>query len=168
MILDARTDWFPAVWDARAAFGSVGAVAGGYVTLPLPLEPYVGLRVTGRKVFGDFPFHESAFIGGRGGVRILDPHRYAGDASLAGKLELRVPVMELNVLLPFEVGLFAAQEVGRVYVDGSSPGGWHDTFGAGVWAAYRNLSFTFRLIERHEVGGVAGPALQVSHTMELP
>jgi hypothetical protein len=50
------------------------------------------------------------------------------------------------------VGLFAAEEVGRVYLDGESPGGWHNTFGAGVWVAFTDISVSFRFIESNEVG----------------
>jgi hypothetical protein len=152
VLLDVRGDYFPAVWDVQDGFGSVRATGGVYVTLPVPRQPYLGLRVIGQQVFGDVPFHEAAYIGGRGGVRSLDPHRYAGDASLTSKLELRVPVLNIPFILPFEVGLFAAEEVGRVYLDGESPGGWHNTFGAGVWVAFTDISVSFRFIESNEVG----------------
>jgi hypothetical protein len=168
VILDARADYFPAVWDVEGAFGSVGALAGGYVTLPLPLRPYLGLRVIGRKVLGDFPFHEAAFIGGRGGIRSLNPHRYAGDASLTGKLELRVPLLDVNLFLPLEVGAFAAQEIGRVWLDGASPDGWHNTFGAGFWLAFEDISVTIRLIEENEIGRPEAPVLQVGSSLRLP
>jgi hemolysin activation/secretion protein len=139
-----------------------------YITLPVPLKPYLGLRVIGQKVFGAFPFHEAAFIGGRAGIRSLDPQRYAGDAAVTSKLELRVPVLKISFILPLEVGLFAAQEVGRVYVDGESPDGWHNTFGAGVWVAFTDISISFRFIERNEVGRDAEPALRVGTSVELP
>jgi hypothetical protein len=146
----------------------VRATGGAYVTLPVPLKPYLGLRVIGQKVFGDFPFHEAAFLGGRGGVRSLNPHRYAGDASIAAKLDLRVPLLTVPVVLPIEVGLFAAQEVGRVYVKGESPDGWHNTFGAGVWAAFMDISVSLRFIESNEVGRPDAPALQIGTSVGIP
>lgn len=168
VLLDVRGDYFPAIWDVQQGFGAVRATGGVSVTLPVPLQPYLGLRVSGQQVFGEFPFHEAAFIGGGGGVRTLDPQRYAGDASLAAKLELRVPVLDLTVILPFEVGLFAAQEVGRVYVDGASPGGWHNTFGAGVWVAFTDIAVSFRFIETNEVGRTPVVALQLGRFGSVP
>lgn len=168
LIVDARGDYFPAIWDVQDGFGAVRATGGAYVTLPVPFRPYLGLRVIGQKVFGEFPFHEAAFIGGRGGVRFLDPQRYAGDAAITAKLELRVPVLKVSFILPIEVGVFAAQEVGRVYVDGESPDGWHDTFGAGFWLAFQDISVTFRLIEKNEVLRDAEPALRIGTSVGIP
>ena len=168
LILDARADYFPALWDVEEPFSAVRATGGVYVTLPVPFKPYLGLRVIGQKVFGEFPFHESAFIGGRGGVRFLDPHRYAGDASLTAKLDLRVPVVTVNFILPIEVGLFAAQDVGRVYVDGESPGGWHKTFGAGLWLAFQDISVSFRFIEENEVAGQEQPVFRIGTSVGIP
>jgi hypothetical protein len=157
-LFDVRADWFPAMFDVRESFGAVRATLGGFLTLPLPLDPYVGLRVTGQKVFGDFPFHEAAFIGGRsGGVRILDPQRYAGDAALAAKASLRVPLLTIPFLVPLETGAFVEQEVGRVYVDGASPDGWHNAFGAGFWVGFRSIRLTIRLVETNESGRPAPP-----------
>jgi hypothetical protein len=168
LLLEARGDYFPAVWDVQDPFSAVRATAGVYVTLPVPLKPYLGLRVIGQKVFGEFPFHEAAFIGGRGGVRSLDLQRFAGDAALTGKLELRVPVVTVNFILPIEMGVFAAQEIGRVYVDGASPGGWHDTFGAGLWLAFQDISISFRFVEKNEVLRDAEPALSIGASVGIP
>jgi len=38
-------------------------------------------------------------------------------------------------LFPALWGIFGNADAGRVYVDGSSPGGWHSGVGGGVWAA---------------------------------
>ena len=103
-----------------------------------------------------------------GGVRFLDPHRYAGDASLTAKLDLRVPVVTINFILPIEVGLFAAQDVGRVYVDGESPGGWHKTFGAGLWLAFQDISVSFRFIEENEVAGQEQPVFRIGTSVGIP
>jgi hypothetical protein len=54
------------------------------------------------------------------------------------------------VYLPWEIGVFAEQEVGRVYVEGESPGGWHNAFSAGFWAAFDAISINVRLIEENE------------------
>jgi hypothetical protein len=47
VLLDVRGDFFPAVWDVLECFGAVRASGGLYVTLPVPLKPYLGLRVIG-------------------------------------------------------------------------------------------------------------------------
>jgi hypothetical protein len=50
-----------------------------------------------------------------------------------GTTELRVPIAKFPLILPLDVGALGFVEVGRVYVDGESPGGWHKGAGAGFW-----------------------------------
>lgn len=159
-ILDLSASYFPALWDVRSAFGVVNAAGAVYFALPVPLHPYLRLRGGAKKVFGDFPFQESAFIGGRTDVRTLDLQRYAGDASLYATAELRIPVAKFTLLLPLNTGLLATEDIGRVYVKGDSPGGWHNAFGAGFWVAIHDLSLDVRVIRANEVGRPAVIALR--------
>jgi hemolysin activation/secretion protein len=102
------------------------------------VHPVLALRASAKKVVGDFPFHESAFIGGRGSVRQLDRERYAGDASLAGTAELQIPVAKFGFVLPLDVGIYGWADAGRVYFEGESPGGWHKAAGVGLWVGIVN------------------------------
>lgn len=70
---DASGSWYPAVWDVREGFGVLAAAASTYFTLPVPAGPKLVLRAGARKVFGEFPFQEAAFIGGRSAVRTSSP-----------------------------------------------------------------------------------------------
>jgi hypothetical protein len=132
-LLDLSGDWYPGLWDVNAAFTALGGAATTYYRLPVPLHPILVLRATGRKLFGEFPFHESAFIGGRGSVRVLDLQRYAGDASLSGTTELRVPLARVPLVLPIDLGIYGFADAGRVWFDGESPDGWHAGAGGGLW-----------------------------------
>ena len=152
ILFDLTGSVFPAVWDVRHVFGAISAAATVYVTVPLPMHPQLALRGGGKKVFGDAPFQEAAFIGGHGTVRMLDPQRYAGDASLYAGAELRIPVARFSILLPLSLGLLATQDVGRVYVGRASPDGWHSAFGGGVWVAIHDLTIDIRVIGIPEVG----------------
>ena len=151
-VLDLSASYFPALWDVRTGFGAINAAGAVYFTLPVPLHPYLALRGGAKKVFGDFPFQESAFIGGRADVRTLDLQRYAGDASLYATAEVRIPVATFTALLPLNVGLLATEDIGRVYVKGDSPGGWHNAFGAGFWIGVHDLTLDVRLMRNNEVG----------------
>ncbi len=133
ILLDVSGTWYPGVWDVRSAFGDVAAATAAYLTLPVPFRPVLVVRGAARKLFGDFPFHESAFLGGRGSVRRLDLQRYAGDAALSGTAELQVPLARFPLIVPFDLGIYGFADVGRVYVAGLSPGGWHTGAGVGLW-----------------------------------
>jgi hypothetical protein len=133
LLLDMNSSAFPAVWDVASAFSQMSGSAATYITLPLPHKPVLALRGGGKKVWGDAPFHEAAFLGGTDTVTGMTPQRYAGDASVFGNSELRIPVASIKTLLPLDIGILGFADAGRVYVDGESPGGWHEVTGAGLW-----------------------------------
>jgi hypothetical protein len=111
-------------------FGRLSADARGYA----PLGPVVlALRAAGVQALGDFPFQESAFVGGPGTLRGFPYQRFRGDAALFGQAELRARLARVNLLVlrPL-VGVFALADAGRVYVDGDSPGDWHTALGGGL------------------------------------
>ena len=138
ILLDLTATLYPAVWDVASTFGVLAANTGAYYTLPVPVHPILALRAGAKKVFGEFPFHEAAFIGGRGSVRRLDRERFAGDAALYGTAELQIPVARFALVLPLDIGVYGYGDAGRVYVDGESPGGWHKAAGVGFWIGVLN------------------------------
>ncbi len=140
-------EFYPAVWDVASAFGSVSGQARAYLSGPGSSGPTLALRAGGKKVWGDVPFHESAFLGGpgfagvgdtRGALRGYRRDRFAGDASLYGNAELRFAVGRLNVLLPGEFGVFLAGDAGRVFFSGdpASADRWHTGAGGGLWLSF--------------------------------
>lgn len=147
LLLDLSAAYYPELWDVQSAFGSVSASVATYLTLPVPLKPILAIRGSGKRVLGDFPYFEAAFIGGGNTVRSLEAQRYAGDASLSATTELRVPLASFSFILPLDVGVFGLAETGRVYLDGESPGGWHGAMGGGFWIGVIDptsaLSFSF-------------------------
>jgi len=138
VLLDLTATVYPAVWDVTSTFGVLAANTGGYYTLHVPLRPVLVLRGCAKQVYGEFPFHEAAFIGGRGSLRRLDRERFAGDAALYGTIEIQIPVVRFAFVLPLDIGLYGYGDGGRVYVDRKSPGGWHQSSGVGFWIGFLN------------------------------
>lgn len=133
-LVDAYASAYPGVWDAESGYSAVGGFATAFVQLrAIPRQPVLAFRGGGRKIFGEAPFFEAAFIGGRGTVRGMDAQRYAGDASLYGTTELRLPLGTWRTLLPIDIGVMSFVDVGRVWVDGESPRGLHSVAGGGLW-----------------------------------
>ena len=114
-------------------FTQVSGSATTFFELNVPTHPVLAFRGGGQKVWGDAPFHELAYIGGRGTLRGMDAQRYAGDASLYGTSEIRIPVARVRHVLPIDLGVLGFTDAGRVYVNASSPGGWHVVAGGGLW-----------------------------------
>lgn len=128
--LEARATAYPALLDVGEAFGSTLAVARAWVPLG---RPFLALRAGGQMLWGGFPVHEAAFLGGRTSLRGYETDRFAGDASLFGSTELHVPIATMEILVRGELGIFGLADAGRVFVDGASPGGWHTSVGGGTW-----------------------------------
>jgi hypothetical protein len=117
-----------------------------YLSTPGDRGLTLSLKAGGQHVFGDYPFFESAFLGGRtpfnpleagGGsaVRGLPPQRYAGDSTVFGSAEVYLTLTTAFVKIPGRLGLLGFYDVGRVFLDGESSSLWHDGAGGGVFFA---------------------------------
>lgn len=123
---------YPALLDVTEAFGGARGVARAWIPLG---RPFLALRAGGQKVWGAFPVHEAAFLGGRTSLRGFETDRFAGDASVFGSTELHLPLGSVELLVRGDLGVFGLADAGRVFVGDDSPGGWHTSIGGGVWFA---------------------------------
>jgi hypothetical protein len=133
----------PAAWDVDSVFGEVHGEARTYLTARIPLLPTLALRVGGKKIWGQYPFFESAFIGGASTARLGRVNRYAGDASAYGSAELRLSLARLQLVLPAQLGVFGLVDAGRVFLAGESSDRWHAAGGGGLSIAYLDRAYTF-------------------------
>ena len=134
-VIDFAGNAYPGLWDAESSYQSVEGDAAFFLTIPVLTKPVIAVRGGGKKLYGDFPYFDAAFLGGGSSFRTEHRQRYAGDASVYGSAELRVPIVRFPTILPTEIGLIGFTDAGRVYVDGESPGGWHTAAGGGAWIA---------------------------------
>jgi hypothetical protein len=126
---------YPKAWSVDETFGEARAELAGYATAPLPLRPTLALRVGGQRVWGRYPFHEAAFLGGADTVRGLRSERYAGDRSAYGNAELRLSFLDRPDGFVSGLGVFGLADGGRVWLAGETSDRWHHAFGGGVWMA---------------------------------
>jgi outer membrane protein assembly factor BamA len=145
VMLELGGSIYPAVWDVDSTFGETHGEVRTYLTPALPLTPTLALRVGGRKLWGHYPFFEAAFIGGASTVRLGRVNRYAGDAATYGSAELRLPLAQVQLVLPAELGIFGLADAGRVFLAGESSDKWHAAFGGGVSLAYLGRANTVSL-----------------------
>jgi hypothetical protein len=127
---------YPSIWDVDSHYESLDAVAAAFFTLPIPKKPVLGFRAGGKKLWGSFPYFDAAFLGGSETLRTEERQRYAGDASLYGSTELRVPIARFPFILPLDVGAIGFMDAGKVYMNGDSPGGFHTAMGGGFWVGF--------------------------------
>jgi hypothetical protein len=129
--LRAGASSYPAMQDIPEPFHEVHGVAATYLSIG---SPVLALRVGGQHVWGDaFPLHEAAFIGGQSTLRGYRFNRFAGDASVFGGAELRLPITRAVLFTRGDLGILGLVDAGRVWAQGESTGDWHTAFGGGVW-----------------------------------
>ena len=106
----------PELLDVERAYRSIEGEAAGFYKVGS--RSLVALRLGGRKVTGDFPFQEAAYLGGPENVRGLEQNRFAGDASLYGSAEFRYSFGEVSAYIArVGYGVFGFVDVGRVFAD---------------------------------------------------
>ena len=146
----AGGSFFPAIWDVSETFGEVNAMVAGFVT---PGEgthkPTLAVRAGGKAVFGTYPFHEAAYLGGRHDLRGFREQRFAGKQAVFANAEIRLPLIDFRLVFPAEFGILGATDTGRVFFGGDPDEAtqWHTAAGGGVWVSLldriQTLSLSF-------------------------
>ena len=140
-ILSAAGTFYPKAWSVDDNFGEAHGEMAGYLTF----GPTLSLRAGGKQLWGTYPYHEAAFIGGPETVRGLRRQRFAGDASAYGNAELRQRLFDFKLLVPIDVGVFGLADVGRVFIDGEDSNRWHHGVGGGVALSFLRPENTFSI-----------------------
>lgn len=135
----------PTTGSVRQPFGAADASVSTYLSAGGPLQPTLALNVGGKTVWGDFPFHEAAQLGGSGTLRGWDAQRFAGRSSAYGAAELRARLARVKLVAPTDVGVTGFRDVGRVFADGESSTRWHHGTGGGLWLAPLSRAYTVSL-----------------------
>ncbi len=145
----------PQMLDAVRPYGSLSGDASVYLGLGDPARVTVALRAGGERVWGRFPFHAAAYLGGATTLRGYAAQRFAGEAALFANAEVRLFVTRMSLVLPGELGILGLADIGRVYVDGERSDRWHGAAGAGVWLAFIERGSTATLSAARSPEGVA-------------
>ena len=137
--LRAQHDTYRQLSGSESTFGLTQGFAEYYGTAKIGLPVTLVLKGGGAKNYGpdaDIPFYKFTSLGLREGLRGYYRNRFSGDASLYYNTELRLALGQVkNGFLPFYYGVFGFYDQGRVYYQGSSPGGWHAGYGGGFYIA---------------------------------
>ncbi len=124
----------PATLDMIAPTLSVLGGVKAFVRLPLIASPVLLLHARGQRIFGSAPFQDAAYLGGRRTLKGFKKQQFAGDAALLWGWEVRATIAEIDIRdHRMTFGPLAEMDIGRVYLDGESPGSWHIGTGGGFW-----------------------------------
>lgn len=147
---------YPAALDISRSFGEAHGEARTYLSARMPFSPTLALRAGAKKVWGAYPLHEAAFLGGGASLRGFRDQRFAGDAVAFGSAELRFSLTRFYLLLPGRLGVFALADAGRAYLSGERSDTWHTATGGGLWFAFLNPANTVSI-----AGADAGDGVRV-------
>ena len=140
--VSVQGSYYPKVFNNQNSFSK----GSGDVRAYLHANPFtLALRVRGEKIWGTYPFYESAFIGGTRSLRGFFSERFAGDASLVGGAELRTKLFDMSLLLPETIYMFLFAESGKVFLKGEDSKLWHTGYGGGLAISIVNRDATFSL-----------------------
>ena len=138
---------YPAFLDVDESFSTADASLATYFPLPGPGGTHLALRGSGAIASGAFPVLHAPAVGGRTTVRGYGFQRYRGESAATGSAEIRIPVGTVPLMVKWKTGVFGLADVGRVWFEGRSPGGWHSGYGGGIWLS--SLGQTFSIAYAH-------------------
>ena len=135
-------------------FGLTESYLKYYGTAKILLPTTLVLKIGGSKNYGtNIPFYKYTYLGQFNSLRGYRRNRFTGDASAYLNSELRFHFGDIkNAFLPFELGLIAFQDLGKVWFDGKDQGGWHKGYGGGFYIApiARDYTFSFLIATSEE------------------
>ncbi len=132
--------------DELQEYGGVRGEVATYLTPNAgPTAPTLALRLAGKKMWGAFPFYDAAFLGGPTTLRGFHRERFAGDASVLGNVEVRVPVGQHRILFPGQVGVFGLADFGRVFFETDTSDKLHTAVGGGASLSFFGRGNTMSL-----------------------
>lgn len=132
--VDARASFYPSIFSVQEGYTRLEATGSTFFSArSLPFNPTLALRGGASHILGTPPFFNAALLGGGPSLRGYDAERFAGDTSLFGTAEFRILIDRFRVAMLGDIGALGFVDMGRVWVDGESPGNWHVGYGGGVW-----------------------------------
>lgn len=133
---------------ASGNFGLAESYVKYFGTAKVLIPVTMVLKVGGSKNYGQqIPFFKYAHLGQFSNLRGYKRNRFTGDASAYLNSELRFHLGKIrNRVLPFESGLIAFYDLGRVWWEGSSEDGWHAGYGAGFYLSPLTRDYVFTLM----------------------
>jgi hypothetical protein len=85
---------------------------------------------------GGYEFYQAATAGGDTGFRGYREQRFSGQNSFVAGADIRYSFPKFTTaFLPFQIGIFAGGDVGRVWIDRDAIDSdkWHNDYGGGIW-----------------------------------
>jgi len=115
----------------------------GYFSTDTLMGATFVIQAAAGKIWGDYPFSESLFLGGENSLQGYSRERFAGDGLLLTQAEIRLRLLPVNILVPSIFGISVFGGTGRVFLEGEDSKKWHNSYGGTLWMSYINRMLNF-------------------------
>jgi len=132
---------FPPWLDNEKAYSKTRLDLRAYLKSEFITTSSLAFRFYGAKLWGSYPFFDSAFLGGSENLRGYTRERFAGNAAAFGSVEWRTYLFPFKFVVPAQLGFLVFTDVGRVYYPGEKSNKLHQSYGAGLWAYFIEPSY---------------------------
>ncbi len=125
------------------SFGSMSFEGRTYFSGSTLTHHTFAVKTIGKYMWGKYPFHKSAYIGGTNSLRGFSVYRYRGDASIAIQSEFRFLIGTITLFIPGQFGFNLFTDAGRVFMKNVSSKTWHFSQGGGIWFSILDRAIVF-------------------------
>jgi len=143
--IDFKSLNYPGFLQRENKYNKMTLDARAYIRTEFITISSIAFRLLGEKLWGNYPLHMSAFLGGKPNLLGYERQRFAGDALAYGAVGLRSYLFPLKVLIPARFGFSLFVESGRIFYDDEDSKKWHSSAGGGLWLSFIDRQLTFSL-----------------------
>ena len=104
-----------------------------YLTLGNRPAFTIASRTGWSRADGNLIFYQLPTLGQNNSLRGFRNDRFRGDELFYQNLDLRIALFKWrNLFLPSDIGIVAGYDIGKAWLNGSAPGGFHQSYTAGI------------------------------------
>lgn len=139
------THYFPGMFRSGYNFTKTKLELKGILFENFMKRSFFTYSVNGEKIFGTFPFYESAALGGTNGLRGFSKDRFAGDGAISASLDANVYLFNTEIVLPADISLLILTDAGRMFNKGEVSDKIHYSLGGGLNFGYYKRMFNLQM-----------------------
>lgn len=143
--IDFKSLNYPGFLQRDNKYNKMTLDARAYIHSEFITTSSIAFRLMGEKLWGNYPLHMTALLGGRANLLGYERQRFSGDALAFGAVGLRSYLFPLKVLVPARFGFSLFAESGRVFYKDEDSKKWHPSAGGGLWLSFLDRQLTLAL-----------------------
>jgi hypothetical protein len=145
VFIDFKSLNYPGFFQNEKKYNKMILDARTYIRTDFITTSSFAFRILGENLWGNYPLHMTAFLGGRPNLLGYERQRFAGDALAYGAVGLRSYLFPIKILVPGRFGFSLFAETGRVFYKDEDSNKWHPSTGGGFWMSFLDRQLTISI-----------------------